>query len=88
LANPEELMTDLPYLSDFANGHYLRGLAAGEARAVTCTRQDNVLIILDARSLEVSEPTRSRIRDTTDRDLLDQLVRRATVVDEADELFV
>lgn len=26
-------MTDLPNLSDFANGHYLRGRAAGEARA-------------------------------------------------------
>ena len=84
-------MTDLPYLSDFANKHYLRGLAAGEARAearrVILAKQDTVLTVLDARGLVLSEPARSRILDTTDRDLLDQLVRRAAVVDEADELF-
>jgi hypothetical protein len=96
----EELMSAHPYLSDFAGNYYLRGEAAGEirgeaageargeARGKILAKQDAVLDFLDARGLVVSDLLRSQIRDITDRDKLDQWVRRAAGVKRADDLLL
>ena len=80
----EELMTAHPYLSDFAGGYYLRG----EARGGILAKQDDVLLVLDARGLVVSDFIKSRIRDITDRDELDRWVQRAASVKRAEELLL
>ena len=96
----EELMTTHPYLSDFAGRYYqrgaaegeirgeIRGEARGEARGGILAKQDDVLLVLAARGLVVSDLLKSRIRDIADRDELDRWVRRAASVKRAEELLL
>jgi hypothetical protein len=55
------------------------GRASGEARAV--------LLVLEARGVELAEATRDRILGCTDLDQLEHWLRRAAIIDSVDELF-
>ncbi|MFD0683586.1 hypothetical protein [Actinomadura fibrosa] len=61
--------------SDFAKTHEARG----EAKSI--------LLVLDARGIDVPAEIRSRVNECTDLELLARLVRRAAVIESADELF-
>ena len=78
----EELMAagNYEYQSDFAKTHRAQGRAAGEATAV--------LMVLDARGIEVTAEHKSRILACSDLAVLERWIRRAVTVTTADELFV
>ncbi|MFI6320863.1 hypothetical protein ACIBG8_25220 [Nonomuraea sp. NPDC050556] len=67
------------YQSDYAQKLRAEGRAEGEAEAI--------LMVLDARRVLLSEGDRDRIRSCTDLAVLDEWVRRAIVVESADDLF-
>jgi hypothetical protein len=77
----EELMATgtYEYQSDFARRYVAEGKAEGKASAV--------LEVLDARGLDVPEPTRTRIMNCQDLDQLDRWLRRAVAVDAVNDLF-
>jgi hypothetical protein len=89
----EQLMTSdtWPVYSPFAKEHYGRGkregikegrkegLAAGEAKAI--------LLVLEARSLDVSEAERDRITKCTDPSQLRKWVMRAATAEKTSDLF-
>ena len=63
------------YKSDFARRYY----GQGEAKAM--------LLVLDARGIDVPNDTRERIMRCTDLAQLETWVRRAAMVSTVDELF-
>jgi hypothetical protein len=75
------------YQSEFTERLKAEGRAEGEARGEARGEAKAVLTFLEARGIPVDEPTRERIRTTTDLDQLNTWIRRATTVDTADELF-
>jgi hypothetical protein len=77
----EALMTATPfrYQSDFARRYFERGEVQSKA--------DDILAVLDARSITVSDKARARIVDCTDLAQLDIWIRRAATVVSADALF-
>ncbi|WP_246180626.1 hypothetical protein [Nocardia ninae] len=80
----EELMTTgYEYQSDFARKYVDEGRAEG--RASEAARM--VLTVLDARGISVSDEIRARVLRCADVDQLETWVRRAVLVDTADELF-
>jgi hypothetical protein len=80
-AHLEELMITMPreYQSDFARRYFSQGKAEGEA--------NSILIVLDARGIEVPADARARITSCTDIDQLHTWVRRAATVDKIEDLF-
>ncbi len=77
----EELMRTegYEYQSDFARRYRAEGRAEGRAQAL--------LMILEARGLEVTADQRERILGSTDLDELDGWLRKAATVACAGELF-
>ncbi|MQY04486.1 hypothetical protein [Actinomadura macrotermitis] len=69
------MRTELPIRSEFAKTY----IAKGEIKAI--------LSVLDARGLEVSSAAREQITGCTDLDQLETWVRRAAIIQTADELF-
>ena len=67
------------YRSDFARRYYGQGQ--------TDTRANDVLLVLDARGIEVPEDVRERITSCTELDQLETWIRRAATVGTAQDLF-
>lgn len=78
----EELMATgtHEYRSDYARRYFFEGEAAGKAASV--------LAVLDARGIDVSTGSRTRIAECSDLDQLDAWVRRAVTAETVDDLFV
>jgi hypothetical protein len=72
---PEEIVTTAGYRSDFARHHE----ALGESRTL--------LMILDARGVDVPEDVRARIAGCTDVGQLDVWARRAATAHKISDLF-
>ncbi|WP_194833421.1 hypothetical protein [Nocardia sp. XZ_19_369] len=85
------MTTGYEYQSDFARKYVDEGRAEGrvegqaEGRASEAARM--VLTVLDARGISVSDEIRTRVSRCADVDQLETWVRRAVLVDTADELF-
>ncbi|TQN27668.1 hypothetical protein FHX37_4393 [Haloactinospora alba] len=79
------------YRSDFARKYFTqgeaRGEARGEAKGEARGEARSVLAVLEARGIAVPEDVRSRITGCADTEQLNVWVRRAAVVDSAEELF-
>ncbi|MFB4304227.1 hypothetical protein [Actinomadura sp. NTSP31] len=69
--------------SDFAKTHIAEGRAAGRAEGAA----KSVLLVLEARGVDVSNSVRERVTDCTDIEQLERWVRRAVVIDHAEQLF-
>lgn len=81
----ERLMATKTYLYQ---GEYAQSLLAqGEEKGKAEGEAKSILIVLDARKVSLSEADRDRIRSCTDLAVLDEWVRRAGVVESADDLF-
>jgi hypothetical protein len=76
-ARLEELMTAMPreYQSDFARRYYSEGEA------------NSILMVLDARGIEVTDDVRSTITSCADINQLNTWVRRAATIDRIEDLF-
>jgi hypothetical protein len=74
-------MTTTPFRpqSDFLRRQFERGEVQSKV--------DDILAVLDARSISVSEKARARIVDCTDLAQMDTWIRRAATVVTADALF-
>ncbi|MEU6741079.1 hypothetical protein [Streptosporangium sandarakinum] len=89
----EEIMksTTWPVYSPFAREHYGRGMADGEAKGKEEGRAEEaaklVLLILDARGLDVPDDVRARITSCADLTLLETWAARVATVQTAHELF-
>lgn len=68
-----------PYQSEFTEKLKAEGEAIG--------RSGDIVIILEARGLPVSDEARERITHCTDLDTLDRWIRRAVTATSAEELF-
>ena len=84
-------IADYEWQSDFAKTHIAEGLAEGraEGRAEGEAKGEakSVLLVLDARGLPVPDSVRERVTGCTDTDQLERWVRRAAVIDRAEQLF-
>jgi hypothetical protein len=80
-----------PVYSPFAKEHFGRGLAEGKAegKAEGAIEGEGraILLVLQARGIEVSSEERARITSCADRDQLERWVSRSAVVKTASELF-
>jgi hypothetical protein len=73
-------VTDVPrYRSDFARHHCGQGQIDAMA--------NDVLLVLDARGIEVPEDMRERITSCTELDQLETWIRRAATLGTARDLF-
>ncbi|MFC7385516.1 hypothetical protein [Sphaerisporangium rhizosphaerae] len=71
------------YKSDFARHYYGRGLAEGEARG----EAKMLLLVLDARGIELPDDARAKILECSDLAQIEKWGRRAGTVGSVDELF-
>ncbi|MFD3686026.1 hypothetical protein ACFWTE_14540 [Nocardiopsis sp. NPDC058631] len=69
--------------SDFARKYV--GIGREEGRAEEAAR--NVVLILDARGLKVSDEVRRRIGSCTDLDVLETWIRRSATIQSTEQLF-
>ncbi|WP_433473777.1 hypothetical protein ACQPZP_33965 [Spirillospora sp. CA-142024] len=69
--------------SDFAKSHIAEGRAKGEAEG----KVRALLILLDARGIAVPNDVRERVSNCTDIHQLDRWIRRAAVVNTAEEFL-
>ncbi|MBO2463294.1 hypothetical protein J4709_37585 [Actinomadura sp. LCR2-06] len=76
-------MKSYEWQSDFAKTHIAEGEVKGEAKG----EAKSVLLVLDARGLSVPDSVRERVTGCTDTDQLERWVRRAAVIDRAEQLF-
>ncbi|MFF4241090.1 hypothetical protein ACFYYL_34900 [Actinomadura geliboluensis] len=65
--------------SDFAKIHRAQGRAEGEAKAL--------LVVLEGRGIAVPNEVRRRVMGCTDSDQLERWLKRAAVVDRAEDLL-
>lgn len=85
----EEVMQirDYEFQSEFARKHIALGKAEGKAEGETAARAQDIILVLEARGLPLSEQQRERILSSRDgKQLQDWLVRAATA-DTVDALF-
>ncbi|MEW9531278.1 hypothetical protein [Microbispora sp. NPDC049125] len=75
------------YLSHWVEQGRQEGLAEGLAEGLSKGEAVSLLTVLEARGLEISPDTRDRITGCADPGLLKTWLRRAAVVDSADEIF-
>ncbi|MFI0350363.1 hypothetical protein [Actinomadura sp. 9N407] len=78
---------DYEWTSDFAITHRAEGKAQGLAQGLAEGEARSVLLVLDARGLDVPSDVRERVTGCTDSDQLERWVRRAATVDTAEELL-
>jgi hypothetical protein len=71
------------YQSDFARTYYGQGKAEGKAES----KSEDILAVLAARSLSISDEARAQITSCTDLEQLETWIRRAATVDSIDQLF-
>lgn len=80
------------YKSDFARRHFAAGYAVGLAKARAAAEGrakatgESVLLVLDSRGIAVTDAIRERVTSSRDRDELDTWLRRAAVVDRAEDI--
>jgi hypothetical protein len=72
-----------PVYSPFAKEHFGRGKAEGIAE----TRAEDVLTVLGARNLDLTDAERERITGCTDLRQLETWVGRAVIVEKTSDLF-
>ncbi|MFE9105243.1 hypothetical protein [Actinomadura geliboluensis] len=65
--------------SDFAKAHRAKGRAEGEAKAL--------LLVLEGRGIAVPNEVRKRVMSCVDSDQLEGWLKRAAVVDRAEDLL-
>lgn len=70
-------------MSSWQRGSFEKGRTEG----VVLSKADDIIDVLDARGLSVTDEQRQRITSTTDLELLRTWLRRAVTVASADELF-
>ncbi|MFD6950881.1 hypothetical protein A6A08_19255 [Nocardiopsis sp. TSRI0078] len=73
--------------SDFAREYVGMGREEGREEGRAAEAADNVLLLLDARGLAVSDQVRRRVESCTDLRTLRAWVRRAATVEHAEDLF-
>ncbi|GAB2461027.1 hypothetical protein GCM10027187_31240 [Streptosporangium sandarakinum] len=89
----EEIMTstDWPVHSPFAREHYGRGMAEGKAKGKTEGRAEEaaklVLLVMDARGLDMPDDVRARITSCTDLTLLETWAARAATAQTVHDMF-
>ncbi len=71
------------YQSEFVRKYVFQGRDEGRAEA----KAADVLVVLEARGIEIPDAVRARVAACTDLDQLDAWVRRAVTVASADDLF-
>ncbi len=76
-----------PYQSDFARQYFTRGQAEGRAEGLAEGEAKALVTVLEARGIRLTDSARARITDCTDLGQLDLWLRRATIINEAEELF-
>jgi hypothetical protein len=64
-----------------------RGQQQGQQQGALASKAADVIAVLEARGLEVTDEQRERITSAADLDLLDRWVRRAATISATDELF-
>jgi hypothetical protein len=75
------------FTSKYARSYFNRGKAQGKAEGKAEGRAEDVLVVLAARGLDVSDHARARISGCSDFDQLDTWVRRAATAESIDDLF-
>ncbi|MET9070446.1 hypothetical protein [Streptosporangium sandarakinum] len=85
----EEIMTstDWPVHSPFAREHYGRGMAEGKTEGRAEEAAKLVLLVMDARGLDVPDDVRARITSCTDLALLETWAARAATAQTAHDMF-
>jgi hypothetical protein len=85
----EQLMTSdtWPVYSPFAKEHFGRGKKEGKKEGRAEGEAEAILLVLKARSLDVSDTERERITNCTDLKQLKKWVTRAVTVDKTSDLF-
>ena len=80
-----------PVYSPFAKEHFGRGKAEGRAEGraegIAATRAEDVLTVLGARNLDLTDAERERIAGCTDLRQLETWVGRAVTVEKTSDLF-
>jgi hypothetical protein len=71
------------HLSDFARTYYGQGKAEGKAES----KAEDIIAVLAARSLSISDEARAQITSCSDLEQLETWIRRAAIVDSVDQLF-
>ena len=81
----EQLMTSdtWPVYSPFAKEHFGRGKKEGKAEG----EAEAILLVLEARGLDVTDAERERITACTDLRQLKKWVRRAVTAEKTSDLF-
>lgn len=79
----EKVLRTKPVFSPFAKEHFGEGVAVGETRGEI----KSLLTLLDARGLTLDEGQRERVTGCTDSAQILGWIRRAAVIDDAEELF-
>ncbi|WP_437996576.1 hypothetical protein WMF26_36995 [Sorangium sp. So ce185] len=75
------------FQSEFARSYVAKGREEGMREGTLKTKAQAVLVVLEARGLEVPADVRERVIVSTDVAELDRWLRRAAVVSDAKELF-
>ena len=73
------MLVGYEWRSDFAKAHRAEGRAEGEAKAL--------LLVLEGRGIAVRNEVRKRVMSCVDSDQLEGWLRRAAVVDRAEDLL-
>jgi hypothetical protein len=85
----EQLMTSdsWPVYTPIAKEHFGRGKREGKAEGVAEGEAEAILLVLEARSLDVSDADRERVTGCTDLKLLKKWVRRAATAEKTSDVF-
>lgn len=85
----EELMTTTPYRyqSDFARRYFSAGKVEGQAEGEARGKAEVLLMVLEARGVDVPDDVQVRISGCTDVGQLDTWARRAATADKIGDLF-
>lgn len=75
------------YQSEFVRRYIFQGRAEGRVAGLAEGEAKAVIMVLDARGVDVPEAARTRITECTDPEQLDLWVHRAATADSADDLF-
>jgi hypothetical protein len=85
----EEIMSTgtREYKSDFARGYYGRGKAEGLAEGLAQGEAKMLVLVLDARGINLSDEARAEILNCSDQAQIEEWGRRAATIASMDELF-
>ncbi|UGQ10273.1 hypothetical protein LO772_25885 [Yinghuangia sp. ASG 101] len=74
-------------VEQFVDEGRVQGKAEGRAEGKAEGKADAVLLFLTTREIPVAPDAEARIRSCDDLDVLDELIRRATMAPDVDALF-